>query len=708
MHKRTLLSVAIASALAASTVAVAGDDDGYRKGSAKKLERKFDIGRDGEYRTGDFHNHTTCSDGSTSVRTLTRKALEQHDWFIHVGHSGRGPRDCRVNDFLYHAEGGGDRVGLWSHTIGPDKIKGDKRTREIDIRTYDADTGAETEITQTVQDMWRWQSLQEFNMDNLVEARELPGYEDKVAFLGLEWVVPGHEHASNAFSSGQFDDVPNSDAIAQFEYCFARNSDDTSQGGGQGWTCEISEENNEKLKALFAGRPEEGIADYNSTLVGGINTEDSGEHVKAAAATLWKQENFPNEGIIVQAHVERQGAFIEDDDEGWNVEHMRDMNSLAPEVAIGFESQPGHQAQRNRGSYNPGRPTAGLWTYGGTGAYGAAEVSKPGLNFDGTPITVEQASAVGYGSCDDGSCDTGKVVLSRPGVRTMWDAMLSEGRKFWFFASSDWHNRGSFGPTEPESTNDFWPGEYQDNFVFVKDENPDNPAQDIIDGLRSGNVFTVQGQLIDKMKFVACSEGKCATMGETLPVRKGAKVEVQLVVRDPEGKNLSPYSFNNPVLKQIGVDRPINEPELTHVELIKGEVSGIIPAIDPEYYNPLAPETTKIVKQVTGKRLGRGEVKEVRYSFRANTDSYIRARGSNLPPGTPNARDADGNPLADNLKDNIACDDPLCPPHVNGIVDYGLEAWTDVWFHSNPIFIDVQDGKRKHKPKWDKKLAKND
>jgi hypothetical protein len=288
----------------------------------------------------------------------------------------------------------------------------------------------------------------------------------------------------------------------------------------------------------------------------------------------------------------------------------------------------------------------------------------------------------------------------------MWDALLSEGRKFWFFASSDWHNRGSFSPTEPESTNDFWPGEYQDNFVYVKDENPDNPAQDIVDGLRSGNVFTVQGQLIDKLKFTACSRGECATMGETLKVRKGDIVTVNLLVRDPNGKNLSPYTFNNPVLKQIGVEQPVNEPELAHIELIQGEVSGLIPATDPEYFNPLAPETTEIVKQVTGKQLRGGEIKKVKYRFRANTDSYIRARGSNLPPSTPNARDKDGNPLADSLKDNVACDDPLCPPHVEGIVDYDLEAWSDVWFHSNPIFIEVEEGKRG--PKWGKKLAKKD
>ena len=88
----------------------------------------------GEYRSGDFHNHTTCSDGSTSVKVLTRQALETygHDWFIHVGHSGSGPRDCRVSDFLYHALGGGSSVGLWTNSGV--EVKGDEN-----LRTFDAD-----------------------------------------------------------------------------------------------------------------------------------------------------------------------------------------------------------------------------------------------------------------------------------------------------------------------------------------------------------------------------------------------------------------------------------------------------------------------------------------------------------------------------------------------------------------------------------------
>ncbi|MEL7450012.1 MAG: hypothetical protein AAFN78_12440, partial [Pseudomonadota bacterium] len=485
-YQRTLLSTAVAAAIAMPAVANANDP-------------VFRTSGGGEYRTGDFHNHTVCSDGSTSVRTLTRKALTYHDWFIHVGHSGRGPRDCRVEDFLYQSQGGGAFVGLWTNTLEPGSIKGDERFRDVDITNADGSV-----ITQTVQDMWRWQSLQEFNLEGIVEEREYPGNDDKVAFLGLEWVVPGHEHSSDSIITGQYDDVPKSDAIAQFEYCFARNSDDTSGGGGQGWTCELSEEDNNKLIELFDGRSEQGTADYNSTLVDGINIDDDGQHVKAAASVLWREAHFPGESFSVAAHIERQGGFVPGSNRGWNVEQVRDLHTLAPDVAIGMETQPGHQAQSNRGSYSGTRPTAGFFTYGGTGAYGAAEISRPGLDFDGNPIdpaTTPECQADGV-EC---SSTIERNVLSRPGIRTMWDALLSEGRHYWFFGSSDWHNRGSFGPLDFESTNDFWPGEYQDNFVYVVDNNPDNPAQDVVDGLRSGNVWVVQGQLIDRLAFQACS-----------------------------------------------------------------------------------------------------------------------------------------------------------------------------------------------------------
>lgn len=669
----------------------------------------------GEYLSGDFHNHTTCSDGSTNVEVLTEKSLTYLDWFIHVGHSGDGERDCRVSDFLYLNRDGGLNGGLWSNTVGggPKYIPaedGDGNIVEGSLVLNpdfpsDAFKGDFNDSSlrdgNVVQEMWRWQSLQEYNLEPIVTARELPMNTTKEAFLGLEWVVPGHEHSSNSIATGQYLDSPNADAIAQFEYCFARNSDDTSQGGGQGWTCELSEEGNNALIALFEGRPEEGTADYNSTLEGGININDAGEHVKSTAGVLWMQENFPGASFSVGAHVERQGAFIEDDDEGYNVEHFRDWHTVAPDVAFGFESEPGHQAAYDRGTYNAGRPSSGLYTFNGAGCYAGAEAARPGFDFDGVPLTQEDFQDGGRFPDVGDDQDPAKVTVCRPGVRTMWDAMLSEGRRFWYFASSDWHNRGNFGPLDFESTLDFWPGEHQEIFTYIEDYS-DDPAQAIVDSLRSGNSYSVQGQLIggDGFSFEACAGGDCATMGETLTVSSGQKVRVRLVAEDPGSVSNAPYDFYNPALTQIGVLENINRPSVRSVDFIAGEVGGQFTPMDPEYFEPLAPETTRVVASFSyshgnnpaeARGLERSQTIRAQWSFRATADSYVRARGSNIPPGTPSVNDADGNPLPDNLKDNIVCDSPACPPHVDGILTADLEAWSVLMFHTNPIFIEVED-----------------
>jgi len=104
----------------------------------------------------------------------------------------------------------------------------------------------------------------------------------------------------------------------------------------------------------------------------------------------------------------------------------------------------------------------------------------------------------------------------------------------------------------------------------------------------------------------------------------------------------------------------------------------------------------------------------------------VRLRGSNLPALVPFETDADGNPLPDlntnagrvnpsvpggtdtipagaNLK--IPCNatgtDEFngCPSHlpvVNGqkMVAFDVAAWADLWFYSNPIYIEVKGGTR--------------
>src|SRR6202008_892351 len=228
-------------------------------------------------------------------------------------------------------------------------------------------------------------------------------------------------------------------------------------------------------------------------------------------------------------------------------------NNAGPKISFGFETQPGHGASDARGEYTISRnningvnvDSVGGTTYGGAGVYGAQ-------------------------------------------IGGVWDALLGEGRNWWFFASSDWHNRGSFGPDDRRSTQDFYPGEYQRTYVKVGvDKGGKNPQKDrltpqsIVDGLRTGNAWAAEGQVIDRLVFVAGVDPKvwdtkgsvvlesealaaavsntdfdhgahCATMGEKLAVEPRQDVVVVAAGRDPSGTNYAPYSFANPSLAQIG------------------------------------------------------------------------------------------------------------------------------------------------------------
>ncbi|HJY37296.1 MAG TPA: hypothetical protein VJ299_07530, partial [Steroidobacteraceae bacterium] len=83
------VALAVATALSAATMGVA--QGGGLSGKAP-----------GTYVTGDFHNHTTCSDGSISMQKLVKKATDKQDtpwgldWFVQAGHGGNGNRNCTL------------------------------------------------------------------------------------------------------------------------------------------------------------------------------------------------------------------------------------------------------------------------------------------------------------------------------------------------------------------------------------------------------------------------------------------------------------------------------------------------------------------------------------------------------------------------------------------------------------------------------------
>ena len=668
----------------------------------------------GAYVSGDFHNHTTCSDGSLSMKKLIDKSVKTFglDWFVQADHGGSSARNCTLSEDPF--EPVPTALGLTSSSTGSyppatypsagqpaASLKGPNQTWEATLPNGRA--GIKGDGTAVPKAMWRWQEIKEFQYA-VTEAESRA--RQKPIWMGVEQNAPGHEHVSMSVLAGQLPwpsagVAGNANLQAQFEYCFDRNDTDTSRGAENQWDCSV------------AGSPNNSLINATSRKIPGTNGVDNGinapnrGHLKTLESIKWMNEKAPTTSYFVPAHLERAGIYDPVGNRGFNVEHLRNFNNAAPNIAFGFESMPGHGASSQRGEYRPnfggpGIDSVGVGTYGGTGIYAAK-------------------------------------------IGGVWDALLGEGRNWWFFASSDYHNRGQFGPDQRETTQDFQPGEYQKDFVMVRKGTNNLTAEGIIDGLRSGNSFVSSGDLVDRVAFIACASNPgvpradfralvekavatavaknaearidgCATMGEKLVVRPGADVYVAVAVRDPQGTNNSPYSFPNPSLRQINVTQPLNAPVLDHLDLIGGNVTGLISPTDTVRYagaegtaaasNP----TAKVLKTFSNTGTGTSKwtatadgVRVMSYRVPAVTTSqYFRLRGTNLPASTPFETDASGNALNDydlspfdqTVAGKVACTDAACPAHMrafNGVKysSFDVAAWSDLWFYSNPVFIEV-------------------
>jgi len=73
----------------------------------------------GTYVTGDFHNHTTCSDGSLSMQKLIDKSVKTFglDWFVQADHGGSSARNCTLREDPF--EPVAPALGLTNSTTGP-------------------------------------------------------------------------------------------------------------------------------------------------------------------------------------------------------------------------------------------------------------------------------------------------------------------------------------------------------------------------------------------------------------------------------------------------------------------------------------------------------------------------------------------------------------------------------------------------------------
>jgi len=384
-------------------------------------------------------------------------------------------------------------------------------------------------------------------------------------------------------------------------------------------------------------------------LLGDTFTKTNGTKDDAIAAVKWMQSLYESgqaDAWVVPAHIERARAYL--------IEDFRNWKEAGPDVVQGFEGAPGHQASGTRGF---GTSAVGGGTYGGSGWYCAK-------------------------------------------VGGLWDAMSAEGIKWFNYASSDDHSNWRQGG------DDFWPGEYQKNYTYIDTDNEDK-IQVVFDGIRSGNNWHVEGDLIDELQFTAKSKNDTAMMGQTLKIKAGDQVQIKIKVHDPNTPNECPLDMNNPSLAQIEVSQPLSMPVLDHVDLIAGTITGNAPATNMDNYEETDYQTDTAVMRTFQRNGGADKDGYMTYviNIKPTKSMFIRLRGTNLPANVPYETDEMGNPLADSTADGASANiydkldkDMLAHSMFDWVenvdttskLDEVAEAFADLWFYSNPIYIEVE------------------
>ena len=215
-------------------------------------------------------------------------------------------------------------------------------------------------------------------------------------------------------------------------------------------------------------------------------------------------------------------------------------------------------------------------------------------------------------------------------VGGFWDSMISENRKWWITANSDSHVHNS------EGGSDFWPGEYSKTYVWAE-----KTHDSIIDGVRNGRMFVTTGDLIDQLFVTLSSSTNKARTGGTLSKPEGEGVKLHIRFRDPVGPN-----FRG------------DYPAVARVDLILGEMFQKSPSPETD-----SNETTRVIarfapddwKSING-------FSEIEYEIpNVARSSYIRVRGTSTNELEPQPD------------------------------KWGEDPWQDLWFYSNPIFVEVID-----------------
>jgi hypothetical protein len=334
--------------------------------------------------------------------------------------------------------------------------------------------------------------------------------------------------------------------------------------------------------------------------------------------------------LFLANHPARRGLDSPHEIRGWS--------DAAPGVAVGMEGAPGHQAG--------GIAKADL---GPEAARGYYDFSQGAQSHPAYPAEAYRT----FGGFDWMTAKLGGL----------WDSLLAEGRPWWITANSDSHavyrdtmipGPGTFSDVVPyvgaygdpidtgvpqAGNGDFWPGAYSRTVVGARQRS----YASVMAAIAAGRMWVCHGGLIDSLDVLAASDGSdsAATLGGTVMARRGDAVNLVVRIRPAGAANAT------------GV-----VPLLRRVDLIGGPQTGI--ATDRDM---MAAPQTAVLRSWDVQRTN-GTITLTYHIPRVQGSMYLRLRGT------------DGNVSAPG-----SIEPRLDPVPVN--------PWSDLWFYSNPIFIDV-------------------
>lgn len=363
---------------------------------------------------------------------------------------------------------------------------------------------------------------------------------------------------------------------------------------------------------------DEKVDDMDEQSVWGDRRGGSGDPQTAYDAAAWLQENYPDSYLLPNHPSRHNGGSGQ-----VTIENLRRLNDAAPDVVFGFEGMPGNQMSGS----------------------GRAELPAGDIR----------------NGADEMIAVTGGV----------WDSLLSEGRKIYNFANSDFHFKVS---ADEQYSSGYWASEYSSNNVYVQPgEDGVYDYSDVVDGLRSGNSYSTYGNLISDLSFTAAAGDSSATMGGELNATEGDTITVTVKFKVPEKNNYETLYGTD-----TGIDAD-NTPELDHVDLIAGSVTG---KVSEDQYGEINSDA-KIVKTFTKEELAEAKGADGCYTltFTADADQncYYRLRGT-----TVTEVDENGDPLPDpdysGITDNKT--------RFDTINDYN---YSSMCFYANPIWVNVSE-----------------